>query len=102
MADMFDLELHEGDAGQDQQACCESDDDIIEIDDVSLANRSLGSSSSHPSSQHDYFGPIRQFHVVGQTELEFLGFSVSNSLQSRTFQLNYIRNISGKVNSKEI
>ena len=34
MADMFDLELHEDEtAGQDN--CCESDDDIIEIDDVS-------------------------------------------------------------------
>lgn len=33
---MFDLELHEDDrSGQDAQACCESDDDIIEIDDVS-------------------------------------------------------------------
>lgn len=37
MADMFDLELHDGEApGQDRQACCESDDDIIEIDDVSV------------------------------------------------------------------
>lgn len=39
MADMFDLELHEDDerrSGQDSQACCESDDDIIEIDDVSV------------------------------------------------------------------
>lgn len=36
MADMFDLELHEDDrSGQDNKACCESDDDIIEIDDVS-------------------------------------------------------------------
>lgn len=36
MADMFDFELHEDErADQDQQACCESDDDIIEIDDVS-------------------------------------------------------------------
>lgn len=33
---MFDFELHEDErADQDQQACCESDDDIIEIDDVS-------------------------------------------------------------------
>lgn len=40
MADMFDLELHEDDrSGQDNQACCESDDDIIEIDDVSVAAR---------------------------------------------------------------
>lgn len=40
MADVFDLELHEDDRfGQDKQACCESDDDIIEIDDVSASER---------------------------------------------------------------
>lgn len=39
---MFDLELHEDDrSGQDNQACCESDDDIIEIDDVSAASETV-------------------------------------------------------------
>lgn len=43
MADMFDLELHEDDRSGQDNACCESDDDIIEIDDVSgiFASRTL-------------------------------------------------------------
>ncbi|XP_055704102.1 ribosomal protein S6 kinase beta-1 isoform X1 [Phlebotomus papatasi] len=35
MADVFEFELHE-DERNNKEACCESDDDIIEIDDVDL------------------------------------------------------------------
>lgn len=48
MADMFDLELHEDEAGQYKQDCCESDDDIIEIDDVSTRWAPICTRSERP------------------------------------------------------